>query len=369
MADPIAVYDRLINDPIIKARLYGDAKNIGHGDMVSPLWGNMNHHTGASGNSGPGSIQSHPTLGLCSQFFLPRDGKLWIVGYGIAWHGGAGSGYGIWDVNAQLTGMEMDNNGTEGWGSAQYWACVRINALIIDTIRVGPERCIAHKEWAGKAQGKWDPGGMNMDKLRSDVGIMRGQLGTAPVIVVRNEIDYVRGFSPWLGKALSGEKNLRGKVSGKVRDYEGGSVYWMEDRKATIPVPSAILETYKTLDYENGPLGAPDRFHAVIPLKDLNGNVVVGADGKPINIGDVQGFRDGAIQRKYGKEGFPLWGQIGERYARENWQHGSLGWATSREYERDGLIIQDFENGQLLCDRNGTVKVDSGDFNYIPPGR
>lgn len=60
MADPIAVYEALQRDPIIKAKLYGNAKNIGHGDMARLLLA-MDHHTGASGNSSPGSIQNHPS--------------------------------------------------------------------------------------------------------------------------------------------------------------------------------------------------------------------------------------------------------------------------------------------------------------------
>lgn len=360
MADPVAVYDRLRRDPVIKAVDLDGASERGHGDMITPLWGLMNHHTGASGNSSPWSIAESPSLGLCSQLFLTRAGKLTICGYGVAWHGGAGSGFGIWDVNAQLLGMEMDNNGTEGWGSAQYWACVRINALVQDEARLGRDRSIAHKEWAGAAQGKWDPGGMNMDKLRSDIQVVKGQLGVAAPVVKRNEIDYVRSFSPWLGNALEPEKDLRGKVPGKVRVYQGGNVMWRADRNATIPVPSRILEVYKRFDYENGPAGFPERWHAVVKDK---------ATG--LDVGDVQGFSNGwALQRKYGPSlGFALHGQIGDRYAREGWQNGSLGWATSDEYERDGLVVQDFENGMLLCDRNGTVKVDRGDFIYVPPGR
>ncbi|AMS02942.1 lysin A [Gordonia phage MagicMan] len=369
MADPIAVYERLIKDPVIKARLYGDAKNIGHGDMWSPLWGLMNHHTGASGNSGPGSIQNHPSLGLCSQFFLPRKGSLWIVGYGIAWHGGIGSGFGIRDVNAQLLGMEMDNNGTEGWGSEQYWNCVRINAIVQDEARLGKDRSIAHKEWAGKSQGKWDPGGMNMAKLRSDIQMVKGQLGVAPPKVVRNEIDHVRSFSPWLGAPLSGELALRGRVAGKVRRYEGGNVYWLAATNSTVPVPTAILQVYERFDFENGLLGVPQRYHALIPAKDAAGKVIVGANGQPVILGDVQGFKNGAIQRRYGHDGYALHGQIGARYARENWHEGSLGFAISDEYERDGIIRQDFEHGALLCDGDGTVQLDRGNYLYIPPGR
>lgn len=357
MADPIAVYDRLRNDPVIKASVLDGAQNRGHGDMISPLWGLMNHHTGASGNSSPWSIANHPSLGLCSQLFLPRNGKVVICGYGVAWHGGAGSGYGIYDVNAQLLGMEMDNNGTEGWGSSQYWAAVRINALVQDEAKLGRDRAIGHKEWAGKAQGKWDPGGMNMDKFRADIARVKGELGVAPPVFVRNEIDHVRSFSPWLGAALSGELNLRGKVAGKVRRYEGGNIYWRADKNATYPVPKLVLEVYARHDYEAGFLGLPTRYHAID--KSAGG----------VAIGDVQGFEFGTILRKYGSAGYSVHGQIGERYAREQWQKGALGWPTSEEYEVDGIIHQDFEHGRLLCDKNGTVKVDRGDYLYVPPTR
>ena len=370
MADPVAVYDRLLNDPVIRATLLDGARDRGHGDMITPLWGLMNHHTGASGWSSPWSIAQHPSLGLCSQFFLDRNGKLTICGYGIAWHGGAGSGYGIRDVNAQLLGMEMDNNGTEGWGTKQYWACVRVNALVQDTAKLARDRAIGHKEWAGAAQGKWDPGGMNMDKLRSDIEILKGQLGVAAPVVIRNEIDYVRGFSPWLGEPLTGELSLRGRVRGKVRRYQNGNIMWREDRNATIPVPKAILEVYGRFDYENGPAGFPEKYHVVVPLKGTDGKPMLDGNGKQIPVGDIQGFSNGwALQRTYNTAGFALHGQIGDRYAKEGWQDGSLGWAISDEYEKDGLIVQNFENGMLLCDKNGTVKVDRGDFIYVPPGR
>ncbi|QHB37864.1 lysin A [Gordonia phage Opie] len=369
MADPIAVYERLMKDPVIKAKLLDGAKTRGHGDMISPLWGLMNHHTGASGNSSPWSIANHPSLGLCSQIFLPRKGSPSICGYGIAYHGGAGSGFGIRDVNGQLLGMEMDNNGTEGWGTEQYWNCVRINALVQDTARLGKDRSIAHKEWAGAAQGKWDPGGMNMNKLRSDIQIVKGQLGVAPPKVVRNEIDYVRSFSPWLGAPTSTELPLRGRVAGKVRRYEGGNVYWLEATNSTVPVPTAILQVYERFDFENGLLGVPLKYHALIPAKDADGKVITGPGGETVILGDIQGFRGGAIQRRYGHDGYALHGQIGERYAAEGWQYGELGFAISDEYERDGIIRQDFEHGALLCDRHGTVKLDRGDYLYIPPGR
>ena len=374
MADPIAVYEALQRDSVIKAKLYGDAKNIGHGDMSRLLLA-MDHHTGASGNSSPGSIQNHPSLGLCSQLFLPRNGQLYIVGYGIAWHGGAGSGFGIRDINAQATGMEMDNNGTEGWSSTQYWAGVRINA-IIHTVNKTPAirglevPTIGHKEWAGAAQGKWDPGGMNMAKRRSDIKAVMAELGApVPPRVVRNEIDHVRSFSPWLGAPLSGELDLRGRVAGKVRRYEGGNIYWLAATNSTVPVPTAILQVYERFDFENGLLGVPAKYHALVPAKDAAGKVVVGADGNPVILGDIQGFAHGAIQRRYGADGFALHGQIGDRYAAEGWQYGSLGWATSDEYERDGVIRQDFDHGSLLCDRNGTVRIDRGDYLYVPPGR
>ena len=355
MADPTWL-DPVLKKAGVAVDVLDGAYDRGHGDMWQ-LEGLMNHHTGASGNSSPWSIANHPSLGLCSQLFLNRAGKATVCGVGIAWHGGSGGGYSwIRDVNAQLIGMEMDNNGTEGWSSAQYWACVTINAAVQIQIARGQDRSIGHKEWAGAAQGKWDPGGMNMDKLRADIGNKMAELrGVKPTVpVIENQIDRVYFFSQWLGKRLTGEEPAAD--GGKYSDFEKGSIYF-HPRVGAIAVPQAVYEVWSQYAWENGFLGYPKAFHAVV------------ANEAGEDVGDVQTFEGGQIYRKYGTPGFVTHGMIGKRYYDEGGIKGQLGWPTSNEYKHGNVIVQDFDNGQLLCDLNGTVSVLRGDTIYVPPGR
>lgn len=336
----------------------------GHGDF-GYIWGCMDHHTGASGNSSAWSIAEHPDLGLASQLFLNRAGKYYLCGVGIAWHAGQGSWPGIARDNAnQVTiGTEADNNGTEGWGAPQYWAYVRGQAAILNHLGYGPDRSIGHKEWAGPSQGKWDPGGMNMDKFRADIGNVQRELRGEVVKPPENMINTLYSFSPWLGKRLfDGERNTRGH-DGKYVDFANGTAYWNVANGA-IAVPAYLLSIYKKYDYEAGFLGMPKRFHAIVP-----------------NVGEIQGFDGGIILRKYAHradgsidfgagDGFAVHGQIGDRwFLKEGAERGHLGWPTSDEYKIGDVIVQDFEGGQLLCDLNGTVKVAKGDTTYVPPGR
>lgn len=143
----------------------------GHGDMGN-LWGVVAHHTGNNPPSNnPGYIANHPSLGLCSQLHLSRDGVYTICGAGVAWHAGSGRWPGIAADNAnQVTiGIEAENNGTEGWSPRQYDAYVRGVAAILRKLGYNSDRVIGHKEWAGASQGKWDPGGIDMNQFRAHV--------------------------------------------------------------------------------------------------------------------------------------------------------------------------------------------------------
>lgn len=152
----------------------------GHGDF-GEIWGVMFHHTGSYGETENG-IAHHPSLGLCSQALVLPDGTWVICGVGIAYHGGAGGGIpGLWDPNEQMIGVEV---ASDGGGSAekaaklphhaafndkQYNSVVVGFAAILKKLGKPPARAIAHKEWAGAAQGKWDPGTVNMNTFRNDV--------------------------------------------------------------------------------------------------------------------------------------------------------------------------------------------------------
>lgn len=182
MADPLWLPEALKAEGVTVVE-YPGWRDRGHGDFGT-IWGVVAHHTGnPPGSNNPGYIANHPTLGLCSQIHLARNGVATIVGAGIAWHAGSGSWPGIAANNAnQVTiGIEAENNGTEGWSPTQYDAYVRVCAAICRKLGVSATRVIGHKEWAGATQGKWDPGGIDMDDFRADIqSRLNGKTPTAP---------------------------------------------------------------------------------------------------------------------------------------------------------------------------------------------
>lgn len=155
----------------------GGAYENGHGDF-GDIWGMMFHHTGSYGETENG-IAHHPELGLCSQCLVTREG-VWIVcGVGIAYHAGIGSYPGVPtnDGNRVLIGVEVahDGGGRPGlphrsvWSDAQYESVVTGFAACLAHMGKPASRAIGHKEYAGAAQGKWDPGGIDLNIFRTDV--------------------------------------------------------------------------------------------------------------------------------------------------------------------------------------------------------
>jgi N-acetyl-anhydromuramyl-L-alanine amidase AmpD len=78
--------------------------------------------------------------------------------------------------NWHMIGIECANTGTSptaphrtNWPDVQYNALVRCCAAINRRLAQSSSRTIGHKEYAGRAQGKWDPGAIDMDILRRDI--------------------------------------------------------------------------------------------------------------------------------------------------------------------------------------------------------
>ncbi len=224
MADPLWLADVLRAEGL-EVREFPGWRDRGHGDFGS-IWGVVVHHTGSFGAT-PGSIANHPELGLCSQLYLGSDGVYTVVGAGIAWHAGQGSypGLPIGNANSCTIGIEAANDGggvpgrphRSSWSDAQYTAYVRGVAAILRHLGHDASHVIAHKEWAGAAQGKWDPGAIDMQIFRRDVQavIDGGSPGGTD-----NEEDDVS----WLESAVKNFKN----TSLKWKD-----VLWFMDRNTS----------------------------------------------------------------------------------------------------------------------------------------
>lgn len=148
-----------------------DWRQIGHGDF-GDNWGVLWHHMGVNDQGAHIIRNGVPGLkGPIANIHLARNGTATIVAAGVAWHAGAGSYPGLPTNNAndRLIGVEMAGNGTDPWPPECYDAAVRIGAAIVRHLGYGADRNIAHKEWAGKSQGKWDPGNWDMDRFRADI--------------------------------------------------------------------------------------------------------------------------------------------------------------------------------------------------------
>lgn len=176
--DPVWLPDVLRAEGVQVVEMDG-WRDRGHGDF-DRIWGVVAHHTG-SDNTGPGEIAFHPALGLASQIHLSRAGVATICGAGVAWHAGNGSWPGIpaGAANQVTIGIEAANAGggtpnipmrhRSCWPEPQYTAYVRCVAAILRYLGLPSDRVIAHREWAGVEQGKWDPGQIDMRIFRADV--------------------------------------------------------------------------------------------------------------------------------------------------------------------------------------------------------
>lgn len=177
--DPVWLAD-VVRPAVTKFVEYPGWKQRGHGDFKD-IRGVMVHHTG--GRASARSIaEGRPDLpGPLSQFHIAQDGTVTVTAVGVAWHAGVGSypwlptNMGNW----HLIGIECEGPVTPGispatqtrerWPDAEVIALRNLCAALLGKLRYGTDRLIGHKDYAGRAQGKWDPWNMSMDWLRSEV--------------------------------------------------------------------------------------------------------------------------------------------------------------------------------------------------------
>ena len=179
--DPIWLEDVL--RPVLGSKLKAlpDWQQYGHGDF-GPIWGVMVHHTGNARADAMSIRNGRPDLeGPLSNLHIAQDGTVTVVAAGVCWHAGAGSYPGIPTNggNQVLIGIECawprDTTITpatqtrERWPDAQIIAMRDTCAAILNKLGFAQDRVIGHKEYAGQAQGKWDPGGLDMAWYRREV--------------------------------------------------------------------------------------------------------------------------------------------------------------------------------------------------------
>ena len=178
--DPVWLFDVLKDDKLIDVKTMSGWDSRGHGDFKD-IRGIMVHHTG-----GPASATSirdgRPDLsGPLSQLHISRDGVVSVVAVGVAWHAGVGSlpwvpaNMGNW----HLIGIECEWPYVGGvterqqyqheWRRPQILALRNTCAAILRKLAFGADRVTTHKSYAGRAQGKWDPGNMSEEWLQGEI--------------------------------------------------------------------------------------------------------------------------------------------------------------------------------------------------------
>ena len=335
MADPTWLPD-VLRAAGLTCNIYPGAFDRGHGDFGN-IWGVICHHTGSFGET-PQGIAQHPSLGLASQLYLSRDGVYTLCGVGQAWHAGRGSWQGLPanDANSYTIGIEAanDGGGTPGkphrasWSDAQYNSYVTGVAAILNKLGQPASHAIGHKEWAGPAQGKWDPGAIDMNIFRADVARKMEQLKGAPAPAPVNLINQAADIAKnWIGARL--DKDEVPVVGGRAVRYENATIYWRTGDKQAHPVPKGgLLEAYQKLNGTGGPLGLPVLNHTVVP------------------DGGIQAFAGGILYKKNdAADGYYVTGAIANRFSKAGWEAGAWGWPTSNEMKQDdGTIAQTFEH-------------------------
>ncbi|WP_319457095.1 MULTISPECIES: N-acetylmuramoyl-L-alanine amidase [unclassified Mycobacterium] len=172
-------------------------RDRGHGDF-GDVRGVMWHHTGNSRESAESIARGRPDLaGPLANLHIAPNGVVTIVAVGVCWHAGVGS-Y-PWlptnNANSHMIGVECawPNIKADGsfdraqpWPDAQIVSMRDVAAALSLKLGVDASHNIGHKEYAGAAQGKWDPN-LDMNWFRAEVAKdMRGEFDrvvTVPVVV------------------------------------------------------------------------------------------------------------------------------------------------------------------------------------------
>jgi len=147
-------------------------KTRGHGPLTK-VEGIVAHHT-----AGPKS-GNYPSLNVVTKgrsdlsgplcnVGLARDGSVYVVAAGRAYHAGVGHGYGFPtnNANAYTIGIEAESTGHGDWTASQISAYPRLIAAIAKHYGFSISHVIGHLEWSPGR--KVDPAGWpgGMDGLR-----------------------------------------------------------------------------------------------------------------------------------------------------------------------------------------------------------
>lgn len=163
---------RLTGYPVVEVAGY---KARGHGGFRA-LEVVVGHHT-ADGPSG-----NYPSLNIVTKgrsdlpgplcnYGLGRDGTVYVVAAGVAWHAGASRWAGFNDLNDESIGIEAEATGVtpDCWTAVQRDAYPRLVAACLHFMRRDASRFAGHKEVCIPKGRKIDPAYWDLNDFRARV--------------------------------------------------------------------------------------------------------------------------------------------------------------------------------------------------------
>lgn len=174
----------------------GGWKGHNHGSMAG-VRSIVCHHTAgaATGNYPSLNVVRNGRPGLAgplAQLGLGRDGTVYVISNGVAWHAGATINDSIYG-NSWSIGIEAENTGRgEVWPEVQVNAYAKLCAALCKHYSLPVDRVKGHKEICSPAGRKIDPANLpgDMPGLRARVAdqITNPGGGTPPVTTSRMEL-------------------------------------------------------------------------------------------------------------------------------------------------------------------------------------
>ena len=120
---------------------------------------------------------------------------------------------------------------------------------------------------------------------------------------------------------------------GRYNDFQDGSIYWSPSTGAQ-SIHGAIKAKWAQLQWEAGFLGYP----------------VTDERGTPDGIGRYNHLQGGSVYWSPATGAHEVHGAIGDAWAVQGWETGTLGYPTSDEYPVPGGRRSDFSGGSLFWD-------------------
>jgi hypothetical protein len=138
---------------------YGGWKGRGHGTPGTALCVVCHHTAGPATGNTPSlnvCVNGRPGLpGPLCNLYLARDGTVYIIAAGIAYHAGATNA--SWANNSHALGIEAEATGVSSWPEPQYSNFAKMCRCLSDFYRFPIEKIVGHKEICSPAGRKIDP--------------------------------------------------------------------------------------------------------------------------------------------------------------------------------------------------------------------